>query len=269
MLPPGGTTERDFSWLDFSSNPYLSPDARLMLFSDESVSAGTNYAVCVRKTDGGAVVRLGEGMIFGPSPDARWALAVVYAPPQVVIYPTGPGETRRLPRGGLEAYQSASWYPDGKNILVCGNEPGKAGRCYSQDLSGGSPRPVTPEGSTAGFVSPDATQILYSTQSGAWLIQPAGGGAPRPVPQIAPDESVIRWGADGRSLYLERSSSVPFRFDRLDLGSGRRVLVREVAPADRAGLLFGGGAALTEDLKAYAYDYSRMTSQLYVVEKGR
>jgi hypothetical protein len=47
------------------------------------------------------------------------------------------------------------------------------------------------------------------------------------------------------------------------------VLVREVAPADRAGLLFGGGAALTEDLKAYAYDYSRMTSQLYVVEKGR
>ena len=269
ILPPGESVERDFSWLDLSSTPYLSQDARLLLFSDESVSAGPNYAVCLRKTNGGAVVRLGDGMIFGPSPDAKWALAIVYSPPQVVIYPTGPGEAKRLPRGGLEAYQSASWYPDGRSILVCGNEPGKAGRCYSQDISGGSPRPVTPEGSTNGFVSPDATQILYSTPGGAWLIQPAGGGEPRPVPQIAPDETIIRWGADSRSLYLDHAASVPFRLDRLDLALGRRELIREVAPADRAGLLFGGGAAITEDLKSYAYDYSRMTSQLYIVEKQR
>ncbi len=62
---------------------------------------------------------------------------------------------------------------------------------------------------------------------------------------------------------------VPFRIERLDLASGRRVLIREVAPADRAGVFRISGAALTDDTKSYAYSYDRMTSQLFVVEGAR
>ena len=268
VLAPGAAAERDFSWLDLSSNPFLSRDGRLLLFSDESVSAGTNYAVGLRKTDDTAVVRLGEGLTCGLSPDARWALAIVFTPPQLVIYPTGPGETRRLPRGGLETYQSASWFPDGKSLLVCGNEAGRASRCYAQEISGGSPRPVTPDGTSNGVVSPDGARVLSSTQVGTWLVQPLAGGAARPVPEIGLGDYVIGWSPDSRSLYLYRSVSLPFRLERLDLATGRRELIREVAPADRTGLLEGGVAAITDDLKSYAYDYSRMTSQLFVVEKS-
>ena len=46
-------------------------------------------------------------------------------------------------------------------------------------------------------------------------------------------------------------------------------LIREVAPADRTGVLRGMGAALTDDTKSYAYGYQRMTSQLFVVEGAR
>ena len=36
--------------------------------------------------------------------------------------------------------------PDGKRLLVAGFEEGKGQRVYVQDLAGGVPRPVTPEG---------------------------------------------------------------------------------------------------------------------------
>ena len=223
--------------------PFLSRDGRMLLFVDESAAAGLNYGVCLRKTDGGPVVRLGEGRPSGLSPDGKWALAIIFTPPQLVIYPTGPGETRRLPRGDLEAYQSAGWFPDGKSVLVCGNESGKASRCYAQDVSGGPPRPVTPEATTNCTVSPDGLQILYLKLGGTYFVQFAGGGTTQPAPGLTPDDQVIRWSADGRSVYVYRPTNVPFRIERLDLASGRRVLIREVAPADRTGVLWLGGRA--------------------------
>jgi Tol biopolymer transport system component len=269
VLPPGASAERDLSWLYASLGPFLSRDGSMLLFHDSSAAAGPNYGVCLRKTDGGPVVRLGEGASYGLSPDGKWALAVIDTPPQLVIYPTGPGKTRRLPRGDLETYQSAGWFPDGKSVLVCANEAGKASRCYAQDVSGGLPRAVTQEGATNGTVSPDGLQMLYLKPGGTWLIQRAGGGTAQPVPGLTPDDEVIRWSADGRSVYIYRQANVPFRLERLDLASGRRVLVREVAPADRTGVFRITGAALTDDTRSYAYSYQRMTSQLFVVEGAR
>ncbi len=269
VLAPGAGAERDLSWLDFSRHTFLSRDGRMLLFSDESAAAGLNYQVCLRKTDGGPVVRLGEGYPCGLSPDEKWALAIVFTPPQLVIYPTGPGEIRRLPKGDLETYQSAGWFPDGKSVLVVGHETGQASRCYAQDVSGGAPRPVTPEGTTNGAVSPDGLQILYSKTGGTYFIQRSGGETAQAVPELTTDDQVIRWSADGRSLYVFRPGNVPFRFERLDLASGRRILIREVAPADKTGVLYGLMAALTDDTKSYAYSYQRMTSQLFVVEGAR
>jgi Tol biopolymer transport system component len=269
ILAPGASAERDLSWLDHSFAPFLSRDGRLLLFEDGSVAAGTNYEVCLRTSDGGPVVRLGEGRPCGLSPDGKWALAIIYSPPQLVIYPTGPGETRHLPRGDLETYQSASWFPDGRSVLICGNEAGKASRCYAQDVSGGPPRPVTPEATANGTVSPDGRQILYSKTDGTYFIQAAGGGAVRLVPGLTPDDGLIGWSADGRWINLFRAATVSYLLERLDLASGRRELIREVAPADRTGVLGPWGATLTDDTKSYAYSYSRMTSQLFVVEGAR
>ncbi len=270
VLAPGASVERDLSWLDRCMFPFLSPDGHALLFTDASSVAGSNYAVCLRRTDSGPAVRLGEGRAFGLSPDGKWALAVIFTPPQLVIYPTGPGEPRRLPRGNLETYRSASWFPDGKKVLAAGNEPGKASRCYEQDISGGAPRPVTPEATTNGMVSPDGLRILYSKPGGAYfLIQRDGAGTAQTVPGLGPDDQVIRWGVDGRSVYVFRPANVPFRLERLEIASGRRALVREFAPADKTGVLNGWGVSLTDDAKAYAYGYDRMMSRLFVVEGGR
>jgi eukaryotic-like serine/threonine-protein kinase len=268
VLAPGATAERDLSWLDLSFMPFLSRDGRMLSFTDQSPAAGPNYRVCLRTTDGGPVVVLGEGMAYGFSPNAKWVLATIDTPPQLLIYPTGPGEMRHLPRGNLVAYHWASWYPDGNSVLVAGDELGKAPRCYAQDLSGGLPRPVTPEGTANCSVSPDGLRLLYST-AGNYVIQGGVGEAAEPVSGLTNDEWVVRWSADGRSLYLYDWHSLPFRLERLDLASGRRVLIREVAPADRAGVLQAGSAALADDARSYAYGYVRMPSQLFIVEGAR
>ena len=266
VLVPGARTERDLSWLDFPNSPFLSHDGRTLLFTDASAAAGSNYAVCMRTTDGGPVVRLGEGQGFGLSPDGKWVLAVVFTPPQLVIYPTGPGEPRALPRGDLEAYQGASWFPDGQRILLTGNEPGKATRCYVQDIPNGAPRPVTPEGTADGNVSPDGERILYSRPDGTSFIQPVAGGPAQAMPGLTPDDQVIRWSADGRAIDVFRGAEIPFRFERVDIASGRRAVLREVSPADKTGVLRGQGAALTDDSGTYAYRAFRMNSQLFVVD---
>jgi sugar lactone lactonase YvrE len=56
---PGAAEDRDLSWLNTSHARALSQDGQTLLFAETGL--GSNYAVCLRKTDGSPVVRLGEG----------------------------------------------------------------------------------------------------------------------------------------------------------------------------------------------------------------
>jgi hypothetical protein len=52
----------------------------------------------------------------------------------------------------------------------------------------------------------------------------------------------------------------------VDLGTGRRVLMRELAPADPAGLDDVSYIRLSADGRSYVYSYRRILSTLYLVE---
>ena len=127
--------------------------------------AGINYAVYLRQTDGSPAVRLGDGALARLSPDGKWALTVLFTPPQLVLLPTGAGEARTLERGPIEQYSDeAGWFPDGKQVVFQGREPGHDWRCYIQSIEGGPPRPITPEGTTGTsgeiFISPDGRFVI-------------------------------------------------------------------------------------------------------------
>jgi tRNA A-37 threonylcarbamoyl transferase component Bud32 len=270
VLAPGQTHERDLSWLDLSDAAALTKDGRTLLFTEESGSVGVNYAVCLRQTDGSPVVRLGEGTARDLSPDGKWALAnVPTTPQQLVLYPTGAGEPGKLERGGLVSYESARFFPDARRILACGHEDGKGVRCYAQDIAGGKPRPVTPEGTSHGFVSPDGRLVLVKASGGALLLFPADGGEPRPVPGSAVDDTVIRWSADGRFLLVWRTWEIPARIQRLEVATGRREPLRTVGPADLNGLLQIGSVTFGDDGTSYAYACNRTVSHLFLVEGAR
>jgi Tol biopolymer transport system component len=273
VLAPGQKRERDLSWLDLSDPTSLTPDGKTLLFLESSGSVGVNYAVCLRQTDGSPVVRLGEGFGRDLSRDGKWALAVVpTSPQQLVIYPTGAGEPRRLDRGGILSYESARFFPDTRKILVCGHEEGRAVRCYVQEVSGGKPRPVTPEGTSFGLISPDGRLILVQRgggSGGGLQLFPTEGGQPQPVPGATFEDTVYRWSADGRSVLVGRTWEVPLRIERLDLSTGAREAFRTLGPTDLTGVLQIPTVVLGEDGKSYAYSTRRMISHLFLVEGAR
>jgi Tol biopolymer transport system component len=262
---PGDVEDRDLSWLNTSHARALSQDGQTLLFTETAL--GTNYAVCLRKTDGSPVLRLGEGWPADLSADGKWVLAVVQSrPSQLVIYPTGAGETQQLKRGEIENYVSAHWFRDGKRVVFCGNEPGKSTRFYVQEISGDAARPVTPEGTRDGWLSSDGTLLLARGPDGNYSVYPIGGGAPRPVLGLKDTDVLAQWSADGRSALAYSRAQIPYRLDHVDLATGRRKLFKELAPANRTGLLSLREIFVTDDLRSYAYTAYYQVSSLFVTE---
>jgi Tol biopolymer transport system component len=270
VLAPGQDRERNLAWLDLTYTAALTPDGKTLLFTELSGSMGLNYATCLRQTNGSPVVRLGEGSASDITRDGKWVLSVIPTDPQqLVLYPTGAGQPRKLERGGLLSYETAVLFSDGRKVLACGHEAGRAVRCYVQEIDGGKPRPVTPEGTTEGFPSPDGRQILVRERAGSLQLYPVEGGPPRPVPGATSDDTVIRWTPDGRSVLLASVWDVPARVEKLDLSTGRRELFKTLGPADLTGVIQIAPIAISDDGKSHAYSCRRMTSHLFLVGGAR
>jgi serine/threonine protein kinase len=266
-LAPGAKSERDLSWLNGSMSPHLSEDGKEMIFTEVSSDAGTNYGLLLQRTDGSPVVRLGDGVAMGLSRDGAWALSMVPGPPaQLVLYPTGAGEKRILDHGNIVSYSSARLFPDGNHVLACGNEAGHPPRCYVQNISGGAPSPVTPEGTSDGLISPDGKSILAAGAESKQMIFPVDGGASRPVGWLAPNEVVISWTSDGRGVLTFHRSQIPAPVEKVDLTTGHRTTVCEFATGNRAGALQIINASLSSDEKSYAYSYFNNVSSLALIE---
>lgn len=266
--PPGESKERDLSWLDQGSLSDLSPDGRTILIDYTGEGSGTNGATYLRKTDGSPAVRLGAGIGARLSPDGKRALAVRFTPPQLALLPTGAGEERVLERGPIEQYAwGAIWVPDGKRVAFLGREPGHDWRCYIQSIEGGPPRPITPEGTTEWMlISPDGGSLIASDAQGQRSFYPVEGGAPQPILHLEIADAIIGWSGAGRSLYIANVNEMPIRVYRFDPANGRKELLKEITPADPAGIFGYHYVFLTPDGKGYAYSVSRMLSDLYVVE---
>jgi Tol biopolymer transport system component len=266
-----GQPERDLGWLQDSIDPYLSSDGKLMLFHDTSV--GLYYTACMRKTDGSAVTQLGPGGGEALSPDGNWALSIVYSnPPELKLLPIGPGEAMTLERGPIVTYEFGDWLPDGKSVLFTGNEAGKRVRAYVQSISGGPPKPVTPEGVDVipRGISPDGKWVAAVDAEQKVVLYPLSAGQPIAAPGVEPGEFPIRFNADGSALYVARVGVYPVPVYKIDVKSGRRQSLREIMPADRSGLtpqrVDRGFIHATPDGTAFAYTYARWRGNLYLVE---
>jgi Tol biopolymer transport system component len=267
-VAPGQTTEHDLTWLDWSYPASLSPDGKSLLFREEGEAGGASYAVYLRKTDGSAAVRLGEGASLALSPDGKWALSTrADQPNELFLLPTGPGEARPLAHGTLN-HSHATWFPDGTKFIFSGAEPGKGPRLYVQEVQGGDPRPVTPEGTNVlNFaLSHDGRSVAAVASDGKSYIYPIGGGTPRPVPGMAEGEVPIVWGSEDMTLFVYRPGELPAKVYLLSLNTGQRKLWHELVPPDPAGVEYVGPVLPTPDGKAYVYGYRRLLSDLYLVE---
>jgi hypothetical protein len=274
---PDESRERDLSWFDGSSLEAISVDGHTALFGEIRGGAGVQRGVYLRKTDGANAVRLADGYPEDLSPDGRWVLARSSTQPTMwMLLPVGPGIARPLPRGNVEGHFEANFLPNGQGIVFGGSEAGKDRRIYVQDLNGGLPRAISPEGfRTFAVTSPDSRFVVGSS-SGRYVLFPIDGRDPRPLPFLSVQDSPLQWTRDGRFLYVVNAApwsdataeiyqTLEARIDKVDVVTGARTTWVTLKPADSVGLEAINQIVITPDGTAYCYGFLRTFSDLIVI----
>ncbi|HKQ53135.1 MAG TPA: hypothetical protein VJT74_12245 [Pyrinomonadaceae bacterium] len=242
-----------------------------MLFTEAGEGGGDSYGVYVRGTDGSPAVRLGSGSALALSPDGRWALSrLPVSLSEMVLLPTGAGESRRLERAPLNYQQWACWFPDGEHILFTANEAGKGSQLFVQNIKGGQPRCITPDLEGVYLTSPNAISadgesvLALGPDENIWVIGTRGAGDYRALERTT-GHAPIRWSVDGQALYTYRRDEVPAQIKRLEVETGSESAWREMVPPDPVGVIEFLRILLTPDAQSYAYTFTRDLSDLYMV----
>jgi len=262
----GDKNERDLSWMDWSLTGNVSPDGKNLIFFESGEGVGSNYSVFMRGMDGSPAVRLGTGDFPALSPDGKWVAALNLASPaQVELLPTGAGQPRTVTSDSL-AHTRVSWVPSGRAVLFNAYDGNHPPRTYWMDLESHKTRAITPEGTVGLLVSPDGKLLLARDSERKRWLYPLEGGDPQPLTApLSPDDLIIDWEKDGKSILVEKAG-IPLKVVRAYLGSSKLEEVKTLSPSDPAGVVIVGGTRFSADRKAYAYDYFRILSDLYVVD---
>jgi eukaryotic-like serine/threonine-protein kinase len=264
---PGETLEMSLSWLDRGRVRDLSADGQTLIFSYWGEGSGTNYVTYLRKTVGTPPVRIGEGAAWSLSPDGSYVLATLSTPPQLIVLPTGVGETKRLESFNIEQFGlGAAWLPDGENILFIGREKNKGMRCYVQSVKGGPPRAITPEGVTGTAISPDGQFLVGEDDKENKMIYAVDGASSRPAVGLLSDDHVIRWSSKSNTVFVHTPRQIPLEIIEVNIVTGARKPLRKVNPSDATGIVGEIRIFLTPDGQGYVYDFRRYLSELYIAD---
>ncbi len=265
-LAPGAKEERELGWFGWSLPRDISRDGKQVLFEEEGDGGGPNYTVFLRNTDGSPPVRIGEGYAGAISPDGKWVITKPAKGGQLMLVPTGAGETRPLTHDKI-SYNGVRYLPDGKHLLSPGIEEGHGVRDYLIDASTGDSKPITPEGTAGSALSPDGQSVAVMGPDGKRGIWPLDGGGFRPIPGLDSKYGVIGWTPDGGSLYVASNhlGEKAIKVYRVSITTGKMEFWKSFGDSLPAGAE-AGAPHFSADGSAYAYVYSQVLSEAYVVK---
>jgi len=261
VMGPGQIQERDLTIVNWTLLRAISRDGRTVLLEEQGAGSHPESDLYVRASDGSPPVRIGQGNGWDFSPDLKWVLSTRG---QLYRIPLGPGEAQQISHDSID-HQEAHFLPAGTSVVFTGIEPGHKSRIYVQNVEGGVPRAISPEGVTGSIPTADG-KFVFGFSDVVALYPVDGNGPPKPVPGLRPDETIGGVSSDGRSIMVVQQPD-PFALvvSRLDLTTGRRELVKTIVPADTAGV-FQINVLFTPDYKWYAYAFNRILSELYTVD---
>ena len=183
-------------------------------------------------------------------------------------FPTGAGETRRISTGDVQV-QNAYFFPDGQKILEIGSATGTNGlRLWVQEANGGAPKPISPEGidsQMSGTISADGKRVVARNPEGSISIYPVDGGTALRVRGTKEGERPVRWMPDGQGV-LVAAPELPNAIYQIDLNTGSRKLFRMMPIPDGLRAQDLASHVFAPDFKSYVTSYTRIVSDLYVVE---
>src|SRR5262249_43668540 len=180
--PTGVSAERELSWMDNPLAVAIANDGRTVVFTEWGEGGGENGSIYMRATDASPAVRLGEGQAVALSSDGRWGLSQPSDLAETfTLLPTGPRPPRTLGHKGIASPKAGRFLPDGKGVVFPGRSAKGALRLYVQNIDGGEPQPVSPEGIPLAFiaVSPDGRFVAALGPDNKIALYPLDRGAPR------------------------------------------------------------------------------------------
>jgi len=95
------------------------------------------------------------------------------------------------------------------------------------------------------------------------MLFPLHGGEPRPLAKLVSSEAVSQWSADGRTLFVG-CPGTRLEVFAIDVESEERQLWRTFEVPDPAGAIMST-FVVTPDGRSYAYVYSQILDELYLV----
>jgi WD40 repeat protein len=273
-LSPGAAEERDASILDAAELRGISEDGSVILANTRGESGGAKGSIYLRRLDGSAPVRLGDGVAFALSADGKWLTG--YSSRDVarrtfILMPTGPGETHEITIPSLAQGVIVGWLGSDETYLVEGLLPKeKSWRFFSWNRRSGDLRPLTPD-IPDGFpvVSPDRRHFMTQCGDSEWCFFSTEDGGRMGVECLTPHDRPIGWRADNRSVYVmthhDQNGTMPISI--VELQTGQRTpwkVLRPPMAVDEVSNPF-----ITPDGRAYAYNFTYVRSQLYLGEGVR
>jgi hypothetical protein len=262
MLRRAGGAPQDFSWFNQTFVTDISPDEKSLLFYDGGLEVP--FGTWIRSVDGGDAVRLGEWEEPRFSPDGKWIVALTptrLGPPQVLLHPNGPGETRQL-----TSSPASHWAPSfaGSRTILFVRVEGNRKEIWRTGTDGAGGRVLA-----SGCDSPIANRaadsfVCIGEDHRSLFAYPLAGGEGRPLYALAAGEQFryARWNNQG-----DRILAVTDKGRFLELDASRPALISEeqlpLPGLEVNTTLFT--AALTERGALQAYSVARFASSLYFV----
>ena len=242
----------------------VSDNGSLMALSYTGVGSGADYLTYVVNTETHESIRLGEGDPSGISPDGKWILSFFPSTPgKMVLYPTGPGETRTFNLGGIRNVSIfCSWIQDSSKAVFTGSDAGLPPRGYFLDIATGKWGPITPEGTTGVMMAPNGKYVVAKSEQYGFELFPVGGGQSQPAKGISNTDEPVQWDGSSAHLYVW-DRRFPARIALVDPWTGERKTWLETMPPDPSGVLYGN-FFITPDGKTYAYRFRRVLTTLFL-----
>jgi hypothetical protein len=262
-----GSEDRELTWLDRAVLVDMSPDGKQVLFHEGGKGGGSLGTIFLRKTDGAAAVRLGEGYAIALSPDQKWVLAVTETNPRRRwLIPTGAGEATELKMAGIENIVPQGFAADSRRVVVMASDPGHQLRDYVFEPDSGKLQPLTPEG-VRGLVTPDAKFLIARGDKGPPEILPVESGSPaRELKGWQEKDRPIQVTADGSAIYLANYNGMSAAIYRVRVDNGSRQLIKTLEMHDPAGGFGITRVVTTPDGQYFAYNTLRQLSELYLLQ---
>jgi hypothetical protein len=151
-------------------------------------------------------------------------------------------------------------------VILTGSEANRPMRTFSQDLSGGAPVPITPEGIVGVLLSPDERRLIATDEAGRQGVYSFDDQALNPIKGLNHGERILRWDQAGKSIFVFSTLQLPIQIYQIDPASGTRSKVSEIVPRSTSGLMGDVYLFVTPDGKTAIYGLRRYLIDLFEVD---